>query len=327
MRINTIIFYLSIILNILTIFRIVKVEISYVNIPKTLRIIHYIMYIGYFGLIIYSSFQHQTNISSNIFLCIEYLFNLFFIILCVVLSMRMDNINTSYNKNKYKYMYRNITAKQFAKQIGLEYISNVEETLLDEKKNDWYLPKKNYIPFTPLNNGQKSLTKIWYVNSSEPYIEDFLTNEDGFKGIINLDEILLEMLKLYRETINKDIFINCFGFAIKLEDEINLQESYRGKGKLVITDNGIINGKVKFQEKLEKKKQCLNDFIDKFITLNFGKEIRKNPILKHNLDEFNQDLIKKGLRQHTHIRKKNNTFNEDVQEYSFKEQKEKEIIE
>lgn len=123
-----------------------------------------------------------------------------------------------------------------------------------------------------------------------------MDNQHSFKGITNLSEIILQMVKLYAKYIDDDMFIASAGFAIRLDDEVHPE--YHGKATFVLTKDSIRNNKVKPEEIIEAKKYFINDFLDHYIGWNFGVAVTSNPELEKALIDFNNLVIEKGLREY-----------------------------
>lgn len=122
-----------------------------------------------------------------------------------------------------------------------------------------------------------------------------MDNQSSFKGITNLGDIILQMVRLYAKYIDDNVFIASAGFAIKLDDEVS--PDYVGRASLVLTDDAIRNNKVRPEQVTEAKKYFINDFLDHYIGWNFGVAVKSNSQLEKELLEFNNLVISKGLRE------------------------------
>ena len=132
--------------------------------------------------------------------------------------------------------------------------------------------------------------------TSDLLLDEILSNEDCFKGITNLGEILGQMIDLYANNLDNEVFISSAGFAIKLEDEVEMP--YLGRAKLVLTNKSILNRDVGFseEEKFEAKKKCINTFLGIYLKPNFGVIFENNKELNEKLRRFNLEVVKRGLR-------------------------------
>lgn len=214
--------------------------------------------------------------------------------------------------------FRRVTAKQIALENGIEYISNAETRKLrlrnGKHANRFYARKNRYILLHPPNDGTPKYPFEWYVNFyGKPQM--IMYNQTAFKCITNLSDILFQMVQLYSEYIDDNIFIASTGFAIKLEDEI--KPDYHGRASLVLTKDSIRNSKVKLFEIDEAKKYFINDFLDHYIGWNFGAVIAQSPKLEKALLDFNDLVINKDLREYA-----GNGFNvhhsKDIVHYNLK---------
>lgn len=192
--------------------------------------------------------------------------------------------------------YQKITAEQIAADNGIDYISDAKGKKFNSKHgvNQVYASKGKYILLTPPNDGMPTCPIEWY-GKFDGKTEMIMDNHTSFKCITNLSEILLQMVRLYTKYIDENVFIASAGFAIKLEDEIS--PNYHGKASFVLTKDAIRNKKVRPKEIFEAKQYFVNDFLDHFIGWNFGVAVTSNPELEKELQEFNELVIKKGLRE------------------------------
>ena len=195
-----------------------------------------------------------------------------------------------------KSPFQKITAKQIAAENNILYIPNARGKRLKGKNhNKFYAKKGMYLLLHPSNDGLPRWPIEWYANiNGKP--EMLMDNQHAFNCITNLNDIILQMIKLYTKYINDDVFIASKGFAIKLEDKIH--PNYIGKASLVLTKDSIRNNKVKVHENIEAKKYFFNDFLDHYIGWNFGVVIKNNPELEQAIISFNELVISKGLRKY-----------------------------
>ena len=132
--------------------------------------------------------------------------------------------------------FQRITAKEVAKENGLDYIPKVTSRKIrvkDRYANQFYARMGCYILFYPANDGMPTCPFEWY-GKFDGSIEMIMDNHSSFKGITNLSDILLQMVRLYAKYIDENVFIGSFGFAIKLDEEV--RPDYVGRATLVMTD-------------------------------------------------------------------------------------------
>lgn len=217
----------------------------------------------------------------------------------------------------FKSGYQKITAKQVAADNGIEYISDAKGRKMNSEHrsvNRFYAKKGKYILLHPANDGMPTCPFEWYGNfDGKPQM--IMNNQHSFKGITNLNEIILQMVKLYVKYIDEDMFIASAGFAIRLDDKVH--PDYHGKAIFVLTKDSIRNAKVKPEQIIEAKKYFINDFLDHYIGRNFGATVTNNSELEKALIDFNNLVIEKGLRKYA-----DTGFevwhSEDVRHYDFK---------
>ena len=132
--------------------------------------------------------------------------------------------------------FQRITAKKVAAENGIEYISKATGKKLhsgEKYVNQVYAVKGKYILLHPANDGMPTCPIEWFgkFDGKDKMIMD---NQSSFKGITNLSDIILQMVRLYAKYIDEDVFIDSLGFAIKLDEEV--RPDYVGRATLVMTD-------------------------------------------------------------------------------------------
>lgn len=212
-------------------------------------------------------------------------------------SRNVEEVSTQ-TETTFKAEYQKITAKQIAADNGIEYISDAKGRKMNSEHgsvNRFFAGKGKYILLHPANDGMPTCPFEWWGNfDGKPQM--IMDNQHSFKGITNLSEIILQMVKLYAKYIDDDMFIASAGFAIRLDDEVHPE--YHGKATFVLTKDSIRNNKVKPEEIIEAKKYFINDFLDHYIGWNFGVAVTSNPELEKALIDFNNLVIEKGLREY-----------------------------
>lgn len=189
---------------------------------------------------------------------------------------------------------RNVISEKIAKENEIEYIPEVA-TEKYKPDNQFYAKNGRYILLYPANDGKPTCPFEWY-GEFDGKAKMIMDNQLAFKNITNLSDILLQIIRLYTRYIDEDVFINSYGFAIRLDGKV--EPDYVGEASLVITDDTIKNDKVDHKQAVEAKKYFLNEFLDHFIAWNFGVAVRSNPQLEIELLEFNSLVIQKGLRKY-----------------------------
>lgn len=193
--------------------------------------------------------------------------------------------------------FQRITAKEVAKENGIDYISKANSKKIrveNRYANQFFVEKGCYILLYPANDGMPTCPFEWY-RRFDGKSKMIMDNQSSFKCITNLSDILLQMVRLYAKYIDDDMFIAAYGFAVKLDDKV--VPNYVGKASLVLTNDAIRNNKVKTDQVDEAKRYLVNDFIDHYIGWNFGVAVKSNPQLEKELLDFNDLVISKGLRK------------------------------
>lgn len=204
-------------------------------------------------------------------------------------------------EKKEEKEYRNLTAEEFARQNNIDYIPIVGGGIIENDEGVERIAARDnkYIKFYPFNDGYNySPKKEWFgkfKKDGEVYYAKIMDTKRAFNCITNLKEILMQMIQIYCDNMNKDVFIDPYEFALILEDEP--KEGYVGRAKLAITADTIKNKNIESDEKEERKKYYLNRMLDCFLGWNFGVVIEENTDLMVKTILLNDWVITKGLRE------------------------------
>lgn len=154
-----------------------------------------------------------------------------------------------------------------------------------------YQISNNLIYFYPLNDGKP--TCIFEFFSGKTFI---IGNDKEYSQIANLDEILLQMVRLFDKAFDDNIVLDAYYFMLELTDSIS--NEYSGNARLVISDKCICNPKINPRYLEESKKWFINDFLDHFMGWNFGLSINRSEELKEELEALNIKVIESGMREY-----------------------------
>lgn len=201
--------------------------------------------------------------------------------------------------------YQEINVREFAGKYNIDYVPVINGDIIES--NDFFeriVAKDNkYIRFYPYNDGfTHSLKKQWFgkfIIKGEEWIVRYLMiidSKKAFNNITNLKEILMQMIQLYWDNLDNDIFMDPYEFGLMLEDEP--VEGYVGRARLVITADTIKNRKIEVDEKDHARQYYLNRFLDCFMSWNFGAIIEQDIELQERLNQLNELAIVKGIREH-----------------------------
>lgn len=164
-----------------------------------------------------------------------------------------------------------------------------------EYANQFYLLDGKYLLFHPANDGMPTCPFEWYWVFGDGRPKEVMNNQTAFNTIINLEEVLYKMISLFERCIDEDIVLDPMAFALKLEDDVC--PNYKGRAKLVLTNEAVCTNSVHQGKLQEAKMHYINIFLDHFLGWNFGKVIMDNPRLEGKVKEFNNLVIKKGMRK------------------------------
>ena len=123
-----------------------------------------------------------------------------------------------------------------------------------------------------------------------------IDNKKEYSQISNLDDIILQIVRIYNYSLDNKIVLDPFYFMLELTDEIC--NDYHGSANLVITEKAIRNQKLNEQNFDEANKYFINHFLDHFIGWNFGLSVNRNKLLRNELKKLNDKVIDMGIREY-----------------------------
>ncbi len=177
-----------------------------------------------------------------------------------------------------------------ANTFGLKYNNYTLKKLKKNLVNAFEI-SNNLIYFYPLNDGFPTCRFAFYKNG-----ELVLDNNKEYSQITNLDEIILQMVRIFNQALDREIVLNPYCFMLELTDKVC--KDYQGKANLIITNKAIINPKLNVHNFAEANKYFINQFLDHFIGWNFGVSVNRSEILKQELEELNSKVINMGIREY-----------------------------
>ena len=180
-------------------------------------------------------------------------------------------------------------ANDIAKFLGIRFKLHTLRRF-DNVGINRYGVSNNTIFFYPLNDG--------FPTSGFEFIKGknvVINNSDEFSQISNLDEILIQMVRLYDKALDNGIVMDPYFFMLELKDEP--VKDYHGSAELIITDKAIRNQKLDESNFYEANKHFINEFLDHFIGWNFGVSVNRSAVLKQELEELNTKVIEMGIRE------------------------------
>ncbi len=176
--------------------------------------------------------------------------------------------------------------KNIADSLDLELVKHDLVKISNGKSfvNSFSVGEDNNIYFFPPNSGMPICPFEFYKGSK--YI---ISNKKGFFEIKNLDDILIQMVRLFDRGLDEGLVFDPYYFMLRLDEGKN--------ATLLITDKAIRNHKLNEDNFLEATKHFINDFLDHFMGWNFGVSINRNETLKEELEVLNNKVIDLGLRK------------------------------
>lgn len=184
-----------------------------------------------------------------------------------------------------------LTPESIAKLLDIQLTEdNIKRT--DSRKRSYQL--KNKIYFVPPNDGyQKNIYKYYQNNRV------VIDNQTAFSQITNLDEILIQMVKIFDKALDNEIVLDPYSFIIELTELP--KKTYNGKAKLLMTEAAIKNEVLNENTFEEATIYFINMFLDNFMCYNFGKAINRNKELEEELNKLNEKVIELNLREEFEI--------------------------
>ena len=154
-----------------------------------------------------------------------------------------------------------------------------------------YEISNNLIYFYPINDGWPTCSFKFFKNDKL-----IISNNNNYSEITNLDDILLNLVRIFNQSLDNKIVLDPYYFMLELTDEI--KENYHSTANLLITDATIRNHKINENNIDAASKYFINHFLDHFIGWNFGMSINRNKLLKKELEELNEKVINMGIREY-----------------------------
>ena len=179
--------------------------------------------------------------------------------------------------------------KEIADYLNLKFNFHDLKKINKEHVNAFEI-SNNLVYFYPLNDGMPRCGFEFYKNDKL-----IIDNDKEYSQISNLDEILLQMVRIFNQSLDNRIVLDPYYFMLELTDEIC--ENYHGSANLVITEKAIRNQKLNEENFDEATKYFINHFLDHFIGWNFGLSVNRNEDLKRELEELNEKVIDMGIRE------------------------------
>jgi len=196
-----------------------------------------------------------------------------------------------------------LTPESIARLLNIQ-ITEDDIKRIDRKKRSYQL--KNKIYFIPPNDGyQKNIYKYYQNNKV------IIDNQTAFSQITNLDEILIQMVKIFEAALDNDIVLDPYSFMLELTEPT--KKIYNGKAKLLMTETAIKNEVLNENTFEEATIYFINMFLDNFMCYNFGKAINRNEKLEEELNKLNEKVISLTLREEFEI--DNNALGKEEDQY------------
>lgn len=181
--------------------------------------------------------------------------------------------------------------KSVTEDLGLEYHAYNLGKIKMSGIIAYEMTDDNLIYLYPLNDGWPTCNFRFYKND-----ELVIGNYKNYSEIANLDDIILQLVRIYNASLDKGIVLDPYCFMLKLTDEVS--ENYHGRADLLITERAIRNLRLNEHNFEEENKYFINHFLDHFIGWNFGVSVNRNETLENELIALNNKVIDKGIREY-----------------------------
>lgn len=181
--------------------------------------------------------------------------------------------------------------KDIAASLELEFaLHSLKKISIPNQGNCFQMTDENLVFFYPPNDGYATKPFNFYKRN---YLA--ISNKQAYQEITNLDDILLQLVRLYSKALDQNIVLDPYYFMLRLEED---EEWLSGNATLVITEKAIRNQKLNGDNFDEANKFFINKFLDHFIGWNFGVSVNRNEKLKAELEALNEKVINMGLRDY-----------------------------
>ena len=182
-----------------------------------------------------------------------------------------------------------------ANKIGLEFALHSLKKLSSQNGRDgvnrFKIEDDNMIFLYPVNDGMPTCPFEFWKDGKL-----VLHNQNVYSEITNLDEIILQIVRIFNESLDNGIVLDPYYFILRLNDDV--KENYKGSATLIITEKAIRNQKLNEDNFNEATKYFINHFLDHFIGWNFGVSVNRNTTLKEELLSLNDKVIEMGIREY-----------------------------
>lgn len=195
---------------------------------------------------------------------------------------KRKSIASNYDKLK--------TVKKIAESLNLKLRRHYLKKIESDHFNSFEI-SDNLIYLYPLNDGFPTCGFEFYKDGRL-----VISNNEEYSQISNLDDILLQMVRAYDQSLDNKIVLDPYYFMLELTDEVC--GNYHGSANLVITEKAIRNQVLNERNFDEANKCFINHFLDHFMGWNFGLSINRNETLKKELEQLNQKVIDMGIREY-----------------------------
>ena len=179
--------------------------------------------------------------------------------------------------------------RDISKRLGLPFCFHEMKKIEMNFVNAFEITK-GLMFFYPVNDGMPTCHFEFFKDG-----RSIMTNQYEYTELSNLDEILLQMVTVFRYALINGIVLDPYCFMLKFDDEIKV--NYHSKVSLVITEKAIVNPRLTDDNFKEATIYYINHFLDHFIGWNFGVPVNRSKVLKEELESLNSLVIDMGLRR------------------------------
>lgn len=197
----------------------------------------------------------------------------------------MNNVFEIIANHRGQKQIKNIVAL-----LNLKFSFHDLKRIKKQDKNAYEI-SNNLIFLYPLNDGMPTCGFEFYKDG-----ERVISNDREYSEIFNLDDIILQIVRVFNQSLDNKIVIDPYYFMLELTDKVC--KDYHGNASLVITEKAIRNQKLDENNFDEANKYFINHFLDHFIGWNFGLSVNRNSELKKELEELNEKVINMGIREY-----------------------------
>ena len=166
---------------------------------------------------------------------------------------KLNFLRNELMKNKQISNADNQKVIDIANTLGLEFTMHSLNKISKKNSNSYTIDNRNMIFLYPINDGMPTCSFEFYNNKKL-----IMNNQKNYSEITNLDEIILQIVRIFDKCLDEGIVIDPYSFMLRLDEDV--EQNYKGKATLVITEKAIRNQKLNKLNFNKANKYFINHF-------------------------------------------------------------------